>query len=39
LIVGQLTIHFFLDTLGLMVIGGGIFAYYLLTIDPPKPTS
>jgi hypothetical protein len=39
LIVGQLTIHFFLDTLGLMVIGGGIFAYYLLTIDPPIPTS
>ncbi|MGC9991733.1 MAG: DUF5671 domain-containing protein [Candidatus Cybelea sp.] len=39
LIIGQLTIHFFLDTLGLMVIGGGIFAYYLLTIDPPKPTS
>jgi hypothetical protein len=39
LIVGQLTIHFCLDTLGLMAIGGGIFAYYLLTIDPPKPTS
>jgi Domain of unknown function (DUF5671) len=39
LIVGQLTIHFFLDTLGLMVIGGGIFAYYLPTIDPPIPTS
>jgi predicted neutral ceramidase superfamily lipid hydrolase len=39
LIVGDLTIHFFLDTLGLMVIGGGIFAYYLLTIDPPKQTS
>jgi hypothetical protein len=39
LIMGQLTIHFFLDTLGLLVIGGGIFAYYLLTIDPPKRTS
>jgi hypothetical protein len=39
LIMGQLTIHFFLDALGLMVIGGGIFAYYLLTIDPPKRTS
>jgi hypothetical protein len=39
LIVGELTIHFFLDTLGLMVIGGGIFAYYLMTIDPPKQTS
>jgi hypothetical protein len=39
LIMGQLTIHFFLDTLGLLAIGGGIFAYYLLTIDPPKRTS
>jgi hypothetical protein len=39
LIMGELTIHFFLDTLGLMVIGGGIFAYYLLTIDPPKRAS
>ncbi len=39
LIMGQLTIHFFMDTLGLLVIGGGIFAYYLLTIDPPKRTS
>ncbi|HLY02414.1 MAG TPA: DUF5671 domain-containing protein [Candidatus Cybelea sp.] len=39
LIVGQLTIHFFLDALGLLIIGGGIFAYYLLTIDPPKQRS
>jgi hypothetical protein len=39
LIVGKLTIHFLLDTLGLLVIGGGIFAYYLLTIDPPKHTA
>jgi hypothetical protein len=28
--------HFILDTLALLVIGGGIFAYYLLTIDPPQ---
>jgi hypothetical protein len=34
LILGQLTIHFVLDTLALIVLGGGIFAYYLLTIDP-----
>ncbi|SRR5579871_2012747 len=36
LIVGHLTTHFLLDTLGLLVIGGGIFAYYLATIDPPR---
>ncbi len=35
-IVGQLTVHFLLDTLGLMVLGGGVFTYYLLTMDPPK---
>jgi hypothetical protein len=35
-IVGHLTTHFLLDTLALMVIGGGIFAYYLLTMEPPK---
>lgn len=33
---GQLTAHFLLDTLGLMVLGGGVFAYYLLTMEPPK---
>jgi predicted cation transporter len=36
-ILGHLTTHFILDTLALLLIGGGIFAYYLLTIDPPKP--
>jgi Domain of unknown function (DUF5671) len=36
LIVGHVTTHFLLDTLGLMVLGGGVFAYYLLTMDPPK---
>jgi hypothetical protein len=36
LIVGHLTTHFLLDTLGLMLLGGGVFAYYLLTMDPPK---
>lgn len=39
LILGQLTNHFILDTLGLMVLGGGIFWYYLSTIDPPKRQS
>jgi len=36
LIVGHLSTHFLLDTLGLMLLGGGVFAYYLLTMDPPK---
>jgi hypothetical protein len=35
-IVGQLTAHFLLDTLALVVLGGGVFTYYLGTIDPPK---
>lgn len=35
-ITGQLSVHFLLDALGLLVLGGGIFAYYLITIDPPK---
>jgi hypothetical protein len=35
-IVGYLTTHFLLDTLALMVLGGGIFAYYLLTMEPPR---
>lgn len=40
LILGHLTMHFILDTFALLVIGGGIFAYYLLTIDPPpQPTT
>lgn len=36
-ILGHLTTHFILDTIALFLIGGGIFAYYLLTIDPPQP--
>jgi hypothetical protein len=38
-IVGHLTTHFLLGTLGLMVVGGGVFAFYLLTMDPPKQQS
>lgn len=37
LIVGHLTTHFLLDTAGLMLLGGGIFAYYLATMEPPQP--
>ena len=33
---GQLTTPFLLDSTVLLVIGGGIFSYYLATIDPPK---
>ncbi|HEV3091672.1 MAG TPA: DUF5671 domain-containing protein [Candidatus Cybelea sp.] len=36
-ILGQLSQHFVLDTLGLLVLAGGIFWYYLSTMDPPKP--
>lgn len=39
LIVGHLTTHFLLDTLGLLVIGGGIFVYYLTTMEPPQARS
>ncbi len=35
LLRGELSIRFLLDSLGLLVLGGGTFAYYLLTIDPP----
>jgi hypothetical protein len=35
-ILGHLSAHFILDTVALLAIGGGVFAYYLLTIDPPK---
>jgi uncharacterized protein DUF5671 len=38
-ITGQLSVHFLLDTLALMLLGGGIFVYYLTTIDPPKKKS
>ena len=35
LIRGELTIRFILDSLVLLVLGGGVFAYYLTTIDQP----
>lgn len=35
LLRGELTIRFLLDSIVLLVLGGGIFGYYLLTIDPP----
>jgi Domain of unknown function (DUF5671) len=35
LLRGELTVRFILDSLVLLVLGGGVFAYYLLTIDPP----
>ena len=36
LLQGQLTIRFALDSLVLLVLGGGVFAYYLATIGSPK---
>ena len=36
LIKSDLTFRFVLDTLVLLVIGGGVFAYYLSTIDAPR---
>jgi len=35
LLRGQLTLRFMLDSLVLLVIGGGVFTYYLATIDGP----
>ena len=35
LLRGQLTLRFMLDSLVLLVIGGGVFSYYLGTIDGP----
>lgn len=35
LIRGELTVRFILDSLVLLVLGGGVFTYYLRTIDPP----
>jgi hypothetical protein len=35
LIQGELTARFLLDSLVLLVLGGGIFAYYLTTMEPP----
>jgi hypothetical protein len=36
LLQGQLTIRFALDSLVLLVLGGGVFTYYLATIGTPK---
>lgn len=35
LIRGELTVRFILDSLVLLVLGGGVLTYYLRTIDPP----
>jgi hypothetical protein len=35
LLRGELTVRFILDSLVLLVLGGGVFAYYLLTMDQP----
>jgi predicted cation transporter len=35
LIQGELTLRFILDSLVLLVIGGGVFVYYLRTMEPP----
>ncbi|MDQ2680722.1 MAG: DUF5671 domain-containing protein [Candidatus Eremiobacteraeota bacterium] len=35
LLRGELSLHFLLDSLVLLVLGGGVFAYYLMTIDAP----
>jgi hypothetical protein len=36
LLRGEITVRFVLDSLCLLVLGGGVFTYYLLTIDRPK---
>jgi len=35
LIKGELTLRFILDSLVLLVLGGGVFVYYLRTMEPP----
>lgn len=35
LLRGELTVRFILDSLVLLILGGGVFHYYLATIDPP----
>ena len=35
LIRGELTVRLILDSLVLLVLGGGVFAYYLRTMEPP----
>ncbi len=34
LLRGELTLHFILDSLVLLVLGGGVFGYYLTTLAP-----
>ncbi len=36
LIRGELTTRFILDSLVLLVLGGGVFTYYLTTMEPPS---
>lgn len=36
LLLGELTVRFILDSLVLLVLGGGIFWYYMATINAPK---
>jgi hypothetical protein len=36
---GELSTRFMLDELVLFVLGGGVFGYYLATIDPPAATA
>jgi hypothetical protein len=38
LIRGELTLRFILDSLVLLIIGGGVFVYYLRTMEPPAAT-
>lgn len=35
LLKGELTVRFFLDSVVLLLLGGGVFAYYMQTINPP----
>ncbi len=39
LIRGELTLRFILDSLVLLVIGGGVFVYYLRTMEPPAASA
>lgn len=36
LLRGEITVRFILDSIVLLVLGGGVFAYYLATINPPE---
>ena len=38
LLDGEITTRFALDSLVLLVLGGGVFAYYLMTMNPPAAT-